>query len=115
MAAWDRMRQTGWSTRAVIAAVVLAVLLVAAVPAALVAGIILMLLGHVVVGLAVFGGSILAAGAGVVTAGATGMWRVKQALRSVQRTYGLREDGVREDDQHAHPVVQLAESEYRYS
>jgi uncharacterized membrane protein len=113
MAAWDRMRQTGWSTRAVIAAVVLAVLLVAAVPAALVAGIILMLLGHVVVGLAVFGGSILAAGAGVVTAGATGVWRVKQALRSVQRTYGLRDDG--QDGQQDHPVVQLDESEYRYS
>ncbi|HEY3881960.1 MAG TPA: hypothetical protein VGM12_25500 [Trebonia sp.] len=124
MAAWNRMRQAGWSTRAVVAAVALAVLLVAAVPAALVAGIILMLFGHALLGLAVFGASILAAGAGVVTAGVTGVWRVKQAVRSLQRTYGLRDDGQfgpfgqqdqDQDRQQDHPVVQLDESEYRYS
>ena len=43
MSAWEIARRSGWSTRAVIAAALLAVLLVAAVPAALLAGIILML------------------------------------------------------------------------
>jgi hypothetical protein len=98
MAAWDVVRMTGWSTRAVIAAVVLAALLVAAVPAALFAGLILILLGHVVGGLALFGGSILAAGAAVVAAVATGVWRLRQEL-------GRRSSR----------VVQLGPGEYHYS
>ena len=80
MAAWGMVRATGWSTRAVIAAVVLAALLVAAVPAAFLVGVILMLLGHVVAGLALFGGSILAAGAAVVLAAVTGVWRLRKEL-----------------------------------
>jgi hypothetical protein len=59
-------RATRWSTKAVIAAALLAVLLVAAVPVALFVGLILMLLGHVVGGLALFGASILTATAVVV-------------------------------------------------
>ena len=55
MTVWDTNRMMDWSTRAVIAAVVLAVLLVAAVPVAFVAGVILMLFGHIIVGLALFG------------------------------------------------------------
>ena len=50
MTVWDTNRMMGWSTKAVIAAVVLAVLLVAAVPVAFVAGVILMLFGHIIVG-----------------------------------------------------------------
>ena len=80
MAAWGMVRATGWSTRAVIAAVVLAALLVAAVPAAFLIGVILMLLGHVVGGLALFGGSILAAGAAVALAVASGVWRLRKEL-----------------------------------
>ena len=52
------MRTMSWSTKAVIAAALLAVLLVAAVPVALLVGLFLMLFGHVIVGLALFGGSI---------------------------------------------------------
>ena len=98
MAAWDVVRMTGWSTRAVIATVALAALLVAAVPAALLVGVILMLLGHVVGGLALFGGSILAAGAAVATALATGVWRLRRELS--RRSYR---------------IVQLGRGEYHYS
>jgi uncharacterized membrane protein YdjX (TVP38/TMEM64 family) len=68
------------STKALIAVAVLAVVLVAAVPLALFAGIILMLLGHVVGGLALFGGSILAAVAGVMIAGMSGMRHLRKLI-----------------------------------
>jgi hypothetical protein len=55
-------------TKAMIAVVVLAVVLVAAVPAAFLAGLILMLFGHIVGGLALFGGSVLAGAAAVALA-----------------------------------------------
>jgi uncharacterized membrane protein len=104
MSAWEIARRSGWSTRAVIAAAALAVLLVAAVPAALFAGIILMLFGHVVGGLALFGGSILAAGAGVLTAVTTGVWRVRKELTRLTRPSAS-----------ATPVVQLHQGDYHYS
>jgi len=84
MAVWNRTRTVGWSAKAVLALGLVAVLLVAAVPAALFAAVILMLLGHVVGGLALFGASILAAGAAVVTAGLTGA-RYLRKLVSQQR------------------------------
>jgi uncharacterized membrane protein YdjX (TVP38/TMEM64 family) len=58
----------GWQAKAVIVLGVLAVVLVAAIPVAFLAGLIMMLLGHVIGGLAVFGASILAAAAAVVIA-----------------------------------------------
>ncbi|HEX4093699.1 MAG TPA: hypothetical protein VHZ33_33695, partial [Trebonia sp.] len=61
MTGWYAERRPDWSAKAVIAATVLALLLVAAVPVALLAGIVMMALGHVIGGLALFGGSILAA------------------------------------------------------
>jgi len=64
----------------------LAVLLVAAVPVALLAGIIVMLLGHLVGGLALFGGSVLAATVAVAVAGASGM----RHLRKLVSGSGLR-------------------------
>jgi hypothetical protein len=70
----------GWSARAVIALGVLAVLLVAAVPAAFFVGLILMLLGHVVGGLALFGASILAAMAAIVAAALGGVGYVRKAI-----------------------------------
>jgi hypothetical protein len=84
-----------WSARAVIALGVLAVLLVAAVPAAFFVGIILMLLGHVIGGLALFGASILAAVAAVAAAALGGAGYVRkligergeQFLRLRQGTY----------------------------
>ncbi len=70
----------GWSARAVIALGVLALLLVAAVPAAFFIGLILMVFGHVVGGLALFGASILAAIAAVSAAALGGVGYVRKAI-----------------------------------
>jgi hypothetical protein len=98
MAARYTARSMRWSTKAVIAAGLLAVLLVAAVPVALFVGLILMLLGHVVIGLALFGASILAAGAAVVIASLTGVHHLRKLITTVR---GER-------------VVQLRRSDYDY-
>jgi uncharacterized membrane protein len=89
MAAWYTARTTRWSTRAVIAAAVLAVLLVAAVPVALFVGVIMMILGHVVGGLALFGASILAAIAAVTIASLTGVRHLRKTFAKMvaQRDY----------------------------
>ena len=58
----------------------LAFALVAAVPVALVVGVLMMLLGHVIGGLALFGGSILAATGAVVLAGVTGLRHLRSML-----------------------------------
>jgi hypothetical protein len=97
MTVWYTARTMGWSAKAVIATVLLAVLLVAAVPVALFVGLILMLLGHIVVGLALFGASILAAAAAVVIASLSGVRHLRK-LVSQQR----------------HRVVQLRRGEYDY-
>lgn len=102
MTAWDSTRRMGWPTKAVIALGLLAVLLVAVVPAALLVGVILMLLGHVVGGLALFGASVLAAVAAVVIASVTGV----RHLRSLVTRHGVSRP--------AYPVVQLHQSEYDY-
>jgi uncharacterized membrane protein YdjX (TVP38/TMEM64 family) len=80
MAGWDQRRGLRWSSKAVIAVTLLAVLLVFAVPVALAVGVVMMLLGHVVGGLAVFGGSILAALAAVTVAGMSGMRHLRKML-----------------------------------
>ena len=97
MTAWFTSRTMGWSAKAVIAAALLAVLLVAAVPVALVVGLILMLLGHVVGGFALFGASVLLAVAGVTIAGLSG-------VRHVRKLIGQR----------GYRVVQLRPGEYHY-
>jgi hypothetical protein len=66
------------SAKAVITLTLLALLLVAAVPVALLAGVIVMLLGHVLGGLALFGGSILAAAIAVTLAGMSGMRHLRK-------------------------------------
>jgi uncharacterized membrane protein YdjX (TVP38/TMEM64 family) len=58
----------------------LALVLVAAVPVALLAGVVMMLLGHVLGGLALFGGSILAAAIGVAVAGMSGMRHLRKLV-----------------------------------
>src|SRR5258708_21312120 len=58
MTGWYAERTPDGSAKAVIAVMLLALLLVAAVPVALLAGVVMMLLGHVIGGLALFGGSI---------------------------------------------------------
>jgi len=81
MRVWQTARTMGWSTKAVIALGLLAVLLVAAVPVALLVGLFLMALGHVVGGLALFGGSILVAVAAVAIAGLSGVQHVRRLVR----------------------------------
>jgi uncharacterized membrane protein YdjX (TVP38/TMEM64 family) len=80
MAGWYGARRLNLSGKAVIAVAVIAVVLVAAVPAALLAGIILMLLGHVIGGLALFGGSVLAATGAVVLAGLSGARHLRKMV-----------------------------------
>jgi uncharacterized membrane protein len=80
MTGWYAERTPDRSARAVIAATLLALLLVAAVPVALLAAVIIMLLGHVVGGLALFGGSILVAAIAVALAGMSGMRHLRKLL-----------------------------------
>jgi hypothetical protein len=84
------------SAKAVIALMLLAFALVAAVPVALVVGV-FMLLGHVIGGLALFGGSILVATGAVVLAVLTGL----RHLRGLLAERGFR-------------VLQLNNDEYTY-
>jgi hypothetical protein len=97
-------RSMGWSTRAVIAVGLLAVLLVAAVPAALFVGLIMMVLGHVVGGLALFGGSILAAIGAVVVASMSGVRHLRKMIR---------EQGNRA--QQGYRAVRIGRGEYEYN
>src|ERR1700722_19415913 len=87
MAGWYAERTSDRSGKAVIAAMLLALLLVAAVPVALLAGVIVMILGHVVGGLALFGGSILAAVIAVTVAGMSGMRHLRKLVS--ERGFGV--------------------------
>jgi uncharacterized membrane protein YdjX (TVP38/TMEM64 family) len=98
MTVWYTARAMGWSAKAVIAAGLLAVLLVAAVPAVLFAGVVMMLLGHVVGGLALFGASVLAAAAAVVVAGLSGVRHLRKLV-----------------SQRGYQVVQLRQGDYHYN
>jgi len=80
MTGWYAERTPDRSAKAVIAMTLLALLLVAAVPLALLAAVIIMLLGHVVGGLALFGGSILVAAIAVALAGMSGMRHLRKLL-----------------------------------
>jgi hypothetical protein len=80
MTGWYAERTPGRSAKAVIALTLLALLLVAAVPVALLAAVIVMMLGHVACGLALFGGSILAAAVAVALAGMSGMRHLRKLL-----------------------------------
>lgn len=68
------------STKMVIALALLAVLLVAAVPVALFVGVLLMVFGHVVGGLALFGASILAAIVSIVIASLSGVRHLRRLV-----------------------------------
>jgi hypothetical protein len=68
------------SAKAMIGVTLLALLLVAAVPVALLAGVVIMMLGHVVGGLALFGGSVLAAAVAVALAGMSGMRHLRKLV-----------------------------------
>jgi uncharacterized membrane protein YdjX (TVP38/TMEM64 family) len=80
MISWYAERTPGRSAKAMIAVTLLALLLVAAVPLALLAAVIMMIMGYVVGGLALFGGSVLAAGLAVALAGMSGMRHLRKLL-----------------------------------
>jgi uncharacterized membrane protein YdjX (TVP38/TMEM64 family) len=80
MMGWYAERTLGRSARAMIAVTLLALLLVAAVPLALLAAVIMMIMGYVVGGLALFGGSVLAAGLAVALAGMSGLRHLRKLL-----------------------------------
>ena len=117
MTGWHAERAPDRPATAVIAVTLLALLLVAAVPVALLAGMVLVLLGHVVGGLALFGGSVLAAAIAVALAGMGGMRHLRK-LVSGGSFRVVRLDGSQYTDV-AEPaggdytsVVQLDRSEY---
>jgi|HubBroStandDraft_6_1064221.scaffolds.fasta_scaffold100663_4 hypothetical protein len=123
MSGWHAEQTPDRSGRAVIAVMLLALLLVAAVPVALLAGLVMMLLGHVIGGLALFGGSILAAVIAVAVAGMSGMRHLRKLvsergfgvvrLDSSQYTDVSQYADVAEPEGSDHAgVVQLDRSEY---
>ena len=121
MTGWYTERTPGRSARVVIAVTLLALLLVAAVPVALLAGVVMMMLGHVVGGLALFGGSILAAAIAVALAGMSGMRHLRKLLsgrsfRVVQldgsQFAGVAEPAAEPESGDFADVVQLDRSQY---
>jgi hypothetical protein len=117
MTGWYAERTPGRSGKAVIAVTLFALLLVAAVPVALLAAVVLMIVGHVVGGLALFGGSILAAGLAVALAGMSGMRHLRKLLSGgsfrVLRLDGSQYTDVAEPEGSDYAnVVELDRSEY---
>jgi uncharacterized membrane protein YdjX (TVP38/TMEM64 family) len=117
MTGWYAERTPDWPAKAMIAVALLALLLVAAVPVALLAAVVMMMLGHVVGGLALFGGSVLAAAIGVALAGVSGMRHLRKLLPGdgfrVVRLDGSQYPDVAEPAGSAYPnLVQLDRSEY---
>ena len=106
MTGWFAERTPGGSARAMIAVTLLALLLVAAVPVALLASVVLMILGHVAGGLALFGGSVLAAVAAVTFAGMSGRRQLRRLLSRASLQV-VRLDGSQYTD-----VTQPAGSDY---
>jgi hypothetical protein len=117
MTRWYAERVPNRSARGVIAVTLLALLLVAAVPLALLAGVVMMNVGHVVGGLAVFGGSVLAAAVAVALAGMSGMRHLRKLVSGlsfpVVRPDGSQYAGAAEPAGGDYDnVVQLDRSEY---
>jgi uncharacterized membrane protein YdjX (TVP38/TMEM64 family) len=80
MTGWYAEQMPGRPARTVLAVTLIALLLVAAVPVALLAAVVVMVLGHVVGGLALFGGSVLAAAVAVPLAGMSGLRHLRKLL-----------------------------------
>jgi uncharacterized membrane protein len=117
MARWHTEGMPDRSARAVVALTLLALLLVAAVPVALLAGVVMMVVGHVVGGLALFGGSVLAAAVAVTLAGMSGMRHLRKLVSGlsfpVVQPDGSRYTHVAEPgDSDYTNIVQLDRSEY---
>jgi len=110
-------RMPGRSAKAVIAVMLLALLLVAAVPVALMAAVVMMILGHVVGGLALFGGSVLAAAIAVPLAGMSGLRHLRKLLsrenfRVMRLDASQYTDAAEPADRDYTNVVELDRSEY---
>jgi uncharacterized membrane protein YdjX (TVP38/TMEM64 family) len=118
MAGWSGARRLNLPGKAVIAVAVIAVALVAAVPVALLAGIIMMLLGHVIGGLALFGGWVLAAAGAVLLAGLSGAHQLRKMVteRSVQVVTLSSDDYTYHGDDHGdrNGTYRLRSSDYSY-
>jgi hypothetical protein len=117
MTGWYTEQAPNRSAKAVIAVTLLALLLVAAVPVALLAGVVIMLLGHVVGGLALFGGSILAAAIAVAVAGMSGIRHLRKLVSGrsfpvVQLDGSQYTDVAEREDSAYTDVVQLDRSQY---
>jgi hypothetical protein len=117
MTGWFAERTPGREAKTVIGVTLLALLVVAAVPVALLAAVVMMMLGHVVGGLALFGGSVLAAALAVALAGMSGMRHLRKLLSGgsvrVVRLDGSQYTDVAEPaDSHYADVLELDPSEY---
>ena len=117
MTGWYAERTPDRSAKAVMAVTLIALLLVAAVPTALLAGVVMMLLGHVVGGLALSGSSILAAVIAVAVAGISGMRHLRKlvsgrSFRVVQLDGSQYTDIAEPEGGDCTNVVQLDRSEY---
>ena len=117
MTGWYAERTPDRSAKAMIAVTLLALLLVAAVPVALLAAVVMMVLGYVAGGLALFGGSVLAAAIAVALAGMSGMRQLRKLLSGgsfpVVRLDGSQYTDVAEPEgSHYTNLVQLDRSEY---
>jgi uncharacterized membrane protein YdjX (TVP38/TMEM64 family) len=117
MTVWYAERTPDRSAKAVIAVTLLALLLVAVVPVALLAGVVMMILGHVVGGLALFGGSVLAAALAVALAGISGMRHLRKlvserSFRVVPLDVSQYADVAEPEGSDYTNVVQLDRSEY---
>jgi uncharacterized membrane protein YdjX (TVP38/TMEM64 family) len=117
MTGWYAERTQGRPAKAVIAVTLLALLLVAVVPVALLAAVVMMMLGHVVGGLALFGGSVLAAAIAVALAGVSGVRQLRKlvsetSFRLVQLDGSQYTDVAEPGGAGYTNVVQLDRSEY---
>jgi uncharacterized membrane protein YdjX (TVP38/TMEM64 family) len=117
MNGWYAERTPDRSAKAVIAVTLLALLLVAAVPVALMAAVVMMVLGHVVGGLALFGGSVLAAAIAVPLAGMSGIRHLRKlvsggSFRVMRLDASEYTDVVEPEGSDYDNVVELDRSEY---
>jgi hypothetical protein len=117
MTGWHAERTPDRSAKAVIAVTLLALLLVAVVPVALLAGVVMMILGHVSGGLALFGGSVLAAAIAVALAGISGMRHLRKLVSGrsfhvVQLDRPQYTDAAEPEGSDYANVMQLDRSEY---
>ena len=117
MTGWYAERTPDRSAKVMIAVTLLALLLVASVPVALLAAVVMMMLGYVAGGLALFGGSVLAAAIAVALAGMSGTRHLRRVLSGgsfrVVRLDGSQYTDVAEPEgSHYTNLVQLDRSEY---